>query len=711
MGVDRGDGSLEYAPPADAAASETAPALGLSSRASAFVPAADPIVAVLSLSRSGSSLVSRLLSEVVGIDFGDPIDHIPANRNNPDGYFEQTEVLAINEEILAAAGGTVFSPPAVSYAARIAPDAAERLQRRIRDFAADQTQNRSNFGFKDPRLSLTLPLWRRVLPSIVPIIVFRDPGAAAVSIQDQGGIPLQRAFELWYEYYHRIFKYTSGMRRHVVCFERLLDAPAVVVAGMARHLDVELDPRVLNSGAEAIVQRDRPRSSGKIEPVAWSPYINPETKLVYGYLRRIVEADEQPDFAYLGAMMAGLAAYRSTAQAQPTARGGEVSKARAEAADPVTSEEGVADVEARLAELTRMLEARSEELTQLRMALTESGSRLTEDEVDEREALRRRVGELRHALETRADELAESRAALAPLRAEVEHLRGRTQHLTQELREKTEEVRKKGDESARRTLEAIERADILVEQTREELLRAQKAAASHFARQIEARDRDIHELRHARYVDQLQSEEKDRFLQENDRRLREAHFQLARMDDFRRAAEGLAARLARLTENGWSAIKAPFHAHDRWRETGPALDPLVAQSAQWKRSGFSLQLSVNLQSVIFQEYRFRGRDRLVRAVALAPTADLPWKDGYLGVEIVSPSDEIVAHVWRPIAELPPDSPAEFAFAPILVTSGRGWRLRAFCRYAQTPVRVLELRKRRLAIGPLVRRPFCALIEA
>ncbi|MCA8893465.1 MAG: hypothetical protein KDA56_17015, partial [Hyphomonas sp.] len=51
--------------------------------------------------RSGTSfLAKRLVSE--GVVFPGP--HLPANEDNPEGYWEASDVVALNNRILSAAG-------------------------------------------------------------------------------------------------------------------------------------------------------------------------------------------------------------------------------------------------------------------------------------------------------------------------------------------------------------------------------------------------------------------------------------------------------------------------------------------------------------------------------------------------------------------------------------------------------------------------------
>ncbi len=614
------------------------------SRPAVLSPApAGTTVAVLSLSRSGSSLVARVLHEVLGIDFGEPIEHIPANRNNPDGYFEQAELVAIDDAILAAAGGAVFDPPAADYAGRLEPSVLQALMRRIRDFVEYRTLNRQTFGLKDPRLALTFPLWKRAMPTAIPVIVFRDPGAAAVSIVDQGRIPLQQALDLWFEYYWDIFQHTSGMPRYVVSFERLLAAPDHIVSDLARHLGIDLDEDALTRELQRVVHPDRPASSKKVEPTDLSPYVSPETKLVYGYLRARADAGRQPDFDYLGAMFAGLRAHREYARREAEQRPSAFAK---------RGNVGTASV-----------------------AITPAGAG---------EVGRRRVETegLQNALQMRTAELLDAQAALARACAdqrEVEQLQNRIERLLSDLKRKDEET-------DRVVLQAIERADLSTERMREDLLRSQRAEVARFARQIGDKERDIHELRHARYLDHLD------------------------LDASRRAAEDLATRLARLIDSRFMRLLARLRQDDLWAIIGPAGAEIKAQSQCWHRRGFRLQTSRDLTSVPYQEYRMRGENRDIRAVLLAPVMDVPWGDGVLGVEIVSPDDRIVVNTARPIGSLTNGQPAEFSFPPVSLTSSRGWRLRVFGRSATTPVRVFEFRRYRLRFGPLVRRSFCAFLS-
>ena len=105
--------------------------------------------------RSGTSfLAKRLVSE--GVVFPGP--HLPANEDNPEGYWEASDVVALNNRILSAAGLDWRAPDPLS------PSGMRGLVAAFRDEAARLlvrlgSDADGSFAIKDPRLCRTLPVW------------------------------------------------------------------------------------------------------------------------------------------------------------------------------------------------------------------------------------------------------------------------------------------------------------------------------------------------------------------------------------------------------------------------------------------------------------------------------------------------------------------------------------------------------------------------
>jgi hypothetical protein len=261
-------------------------------------------VAVVSIGRSGTSLVARILDQVLGVDFGDEADHIPRNYNNPDGYFENASFLALDERVLQSAGAWVLTPPSLDYLESMSPsiraafeaEAASLLQR----FAADKP----SFGWKDPRLSFTLPVWRAACPEVVPIIAFRDPRAVLASIGAQLDRTPASMATLWLDYYRHVFIHTTGLRRHFVSFDGLLDEPTPLVLAMAAHLGIEISGAQVTQKLAEIIKPQQSQHSSAKNASNGASFLDVDTLTVYDYLLASTRDGGQPDRLVLQRLLA-----------------------------------------------------------------------------------------------------------------------------------------------------------------------------------------------------------------------------------------------------------------------------------------------------------------------------------------------------------------------------------------------------------------------
>ena len=253
-------------------------------------------IVVVSIGRSGTSLFARILDDVLGVDFGDEADHIPRNHNNPDGYFENAEFLAFNDRVLQAAGGWVLDPPALDYAARMDGKRRQELVAEAGHLLNHYAADKPTFGWKDPRLSFTLPIWRAACPEIVPIIAFRKPYSVLSSIGAQLDRPIESLAGLWFRYYQHVFTHTEGLPRYFASFDQLLTDPAKVVRGMANHLDRAIDEAALARQLAEIVKPQQSRHSSAQNASNSPPILDLATMDLYEYLSESVEhAGGQPD--------------------------------------------------------------------------------------------------------------------------------------------------------------------------------------------------------------------------------------------------------------------------------------------------------------------------------------------------------------------------------------------------------------------------------
>lgn len=124
--------------------------------------------------------------------------------------------------------------------------------------------------------------------------------------------------------------------------------------------------------------------------------------------------------------------------------------------------------------------------------------------------------------------------------------------------------------------------------------------------------------------------------------------------------------------------------------------------------GFFLQPSLNLQEVEYLNYKIEFKRPGLSEILIAPILDTPLRQGIIGIEIVSPSNQIVRQQVIPVFNLQKDMPVGFAFEPLPGTQQGAWDLRVFVRNVDGPVRLFEWRHYSLqGLGPLKTRAFAA----
>lgn len=213
---------------------------------------------ILGSGRSGTSMIAGVLSQA-GYFMGTSL--YPGDEGNPKGYFEDREINAINEELLAQVvparplgivGDLFFrSRPAhwQRWLARIPVGVSipcpSHLVKRITALTMRQP-----FCFKDPRFCYTLSVWRPFVEDAVFICVFRHPGATATSIlrecrRDPSlhslSMDFEKALQVWELMYNHVLEihYPQGGEWLFVHYEQLLNGSAF--SKLEKTLGVTID--------------------------------------------------------------------------------------------------------------------------------------------------------------------------------------------------------------------------------------------------------------------------------------------------------------------------------------------------------------------------------------------------------------------------------------------------------------------------------------
>src|SRR5919108_108379 len=127
-------------------------------------------VCITGAHRSGTSMLTRLL-HTCGLYLGPKDALMPPQADNPDGFWEHLDFVALNDELLNELGGAWDLPPKADESFK-----QHRLEplRVKAGLLIDRFNSHGVWGWKDPRNSLTLPFWRDLLPKLKTIIIVRN---------------------------------------------------------------------------------------------------------------------------------------------------------------------------------------------------------------------------------------------------------------------------------------------------------------------------------------------------------------------------------------------------------------------------------------------------------------------------------------------------------------------------------------------------------
>jgi GT2 family glycosyltransferase len=203
-------------------------------------------VVILGMHRSGTSMVAEALASA-GVYVGEDAELLRGQEDNPHGFWEREDVVALNEAILEANGAAWYSPP------RDTPEASDAQRSEMAAILARLPRDRS-WQLKDPRQVLTWPLWQESLGDAVLVFVYRDPVAVATSLRRRNGFPLSMSFLLWEHYNRRALSALAGRDTAALSYEAVARDPAGTLSALLGRLaalgvacDTALDPAVFDA--------------------------------------------------------------------------------------------------------------------------------------------------------------------------------------------------------------------------------------------------------------------------------------------------------------------------------------------------------------------------------------------------------------------------------------------------------------------------------
>jgi hypothetical protein len=204
-----------------------------------------PIVLVLGMHRSGTSLCSHILSGL-GVDMADKIPGPGATSpvlSNPRGHWERWEIVEFHDRILSLFNRDYlgrfhdFALPVAWWAdprvVQIRREIVGFLERRMGD---------GYFGFKDPRTVRLMPVWHQIFNELelAPKIVLclRNPAQIARSLNARDGLDPEIGEYRWLVYMIDFFRYTSKYDFCTLEYEEWFNNPSANIEKLQKFLDL-----------------------------------------------------------------------------------------------------------------------------------------------------------------------------------------------------------------------------------------------------------------------------------------------------------------------------------------------------------------------------------------------------------------------------------------------------------------------------------------
>ena len=192
-----------------------------------------PII-ITGMHRSGTSLAGALLANA-GVNLGG--HQISAEQQHPGGYFEDTEILALNREMLqtAARSGKAGHPDwGWTEDESLNLDILEPFKDRAKGLIKARARAMSaggRWGWRDPRTTLLLDFWESLLFDARYLFIYRRPWDVGDSMQRLGTeVFLRRpdyAWRIWTFYNRRLllFRILNQKRSLLVSAEMIQRQP------------------------------------------------------------------------------------------------------------------------------------------------------------------------------------------------------------------------------------------------------------------------------------------------------------------------------------------------------------------------------------------------------------------------------------------------------------------------------------------------------
>jgi hypothetical protein len=207
-------------------------------------------VVIAGMHRSGTSMVTRLLN-LCGLYLGDEQYILSPTKDNPEGFWENAQFQSMNDEILASFGGGWDIPPVLQTGWEASPHLAA-IADKAKLVIKEISQQHPVWGWKDPRNSLTLPFWKKLVPNAKIIVCIRNPFEVSHSLLRIGGASSVFSYNLWLIYNKQLLLSPNLEECIITHYDSFFRDPQSELRRLVNFLEMEVSDEMIGTACQTI---------------------------------------------------------------------------------------------------------------------------------------------------------------------------------------------------------------------------------------------------------------------------------------------------------------------------------------------------------------------------------------------------------------------------------------------------------------------------
>ena len=212
--------------------------------------------------RSGTSMVTGMIA-MCGVAVGPSSELLGPSKANPTGHWERRPMLQINEVVLERLGlawDHVPALPAPGWEHDTRFDDLVDAGRQVIDTFPEGRP----FAWKDPRTSITLPFWDRVMDGTPAstILCIRNPLDVWRSLETRGAMSMRLSLQLWRAYSESALRLARARTHVMTHYDAYFENAAAELTRVCDAVAIEVSDEALKVATSVAQDAHRHAVSG-----------------------------------------------------------------------------------------------------------------------------------------------------------------------------------------------------------------------------------------------------------------------------------------------------------------------------------------------------------------------------------------------------------------------------------------------------------------